>query len=388
MHEPHRKQPVCTNCHHPLEAADNFCPRCGQENTTRVVSFGTLVYEAVSDFISWDSRWFQTVVPFLFRPGHLTNEFVAGRRVRYMPPLRLYFFISLICFSIIAYYTARENKQDEQKETVQKNIQADSIRQAVLRDLPQTITTEQRQKIQDALQKLTLQEATKGLINTGSAGNNNTDTTTKTSKKKKKRKKRTITISTDTTQRKTKAGVDEDPDKSNEFTLLLRLVQNPALSEEAILDSLHWENNYWNRMKVNRARRFKNGKRDEFLAGIWDKAPFSMFLLLPFMALIMKLLYIRRNRLYIEHLIFMLHIHAFIFFLIALDIVLDNEFANLNPSFIVVPLILVYLWIAFYKVYRQGWLRTTFKLFSFLFLYTFIFSFVAVFALLIVAATF
>jgi hypothetical protein len=377
-----------------LGETDNFCAQCGQENTTKVVSFGTLVYEVVSDFVSWDSRWFQTVVPFLFLPGRLTNEFIAGKRVRYMPPLRLYFFVSLICFSIIAYYTAWENKADDRKEQAQKQMQTDSIRNAVLKSLPSDIPAGKREQIEKALKKLALEDQIKGLINSRDMQDeeeedkvqNSMDSVGKTPVLKNPKRKSALT---DTVSVGKRADKDDEMDgKVNEWTLLTRMADNPALSEKEILDSLRWEDTYWNRLKVNRTLRLKNGKKEEFLAEMWDKAPVFMFILLPFMALIMKLLYIRRKRLYIEHLIFMLHIHAFAFFVIALDIVLSNEFANLNPSGVLIPLILLYMWIAFYKVYRQGWFRTSFKLFSFLFLYSFIFATVAVFAVIFAAATY
>ncbi len=387
MHETLRKQSVCPNCQHVLAESDNFCPRCGQENTTKVVSFGTLVYEVVSDVFSWDSRWFQTVVPFLFQPGRLTNDFITGKRIRHMPPLRLYFFISVICFTTIAYYTARENTHDERKDLAQKQLQADSIRNAVLKDLPGTIPAEQREKIQEALQNLTLKE--KGLINLADSekednANNSRDSIAKTppSKKTKRTAKDTTLGSTEDFAEEKISG------KVNEWDLLLKMVQNPVLSEKQMLDSLRWEDNYWNRVKIDRTMRFKNGNKEDFLAEMLDKAPVFMFILLPFMALIMKLLYVRRKRLYIEHLIFMLHIHAFAFFLITIDIVFSNEFANLNPSGVLVPLIMLYFWIAFYKVYRQGWFRTSFKLFSFLSLYCFIFAIFAVFMVVIAAATY
>ena len=170
-----------------------------------------------------------------------------------------------------------------------------------------------------------------------------------------------------------------------EWDRLMRMVENPVLTDKQMLDSLRWEDNRWNRMKVERMARFKNGSKDEFLAELWDKAPLFMFVLLPLMALVMKLLYVRRKRLYIEHLIFMLHVHAFVFFLIALDIVFSNEFSDSASAFFV-PLIFIYVWLAFYKVYRQGWFRTSFKLFSFLILYAFGFTLFAVFGLLALAA--
>ena len=383
-----RKQPFCPNCQHPLdEAQDNFCRRCGQENTTRVVSFGAMVAEVVGDFFSWDSRWFQTAIPFLFKPGHLTNEFLVGRRMRYMPPLRLYFFVSLICFSILAYYATRENVGSEQKERVLKQTQADSIRREVLRQLPPEIPIERRTEIQRALEKLSLEDPVPLL-------DDDKDTSRKQPKNKprihigpKKKDVAPVVVNLGDDKKETDKKNDREDDEG-EWDELARLADNPALSEQQILDSLSWENTFWNRMKVDRAVRFKQADQKDFINELWEHAPLFMFLLLPFVALILKMLYVRRKRLYIEHVIFLLHFQAFAYLLIAIDLVISSEFPHLEPNAVIVPLILLYLWVAMRRVYKQGWIRTSLKMFSFLMLYCFVFAFMAVFGVVMALATF
>jgi hypothetical protein len=97
-----RKKTYCQNCHYPLTSNYNFCPQCGQENTDKRVAFNTLVQEFFANFIAYDSRLVKTVIPFLFKPGFLTNEFNDGRRVKYMHPLRLYFIVSFFYFFALA----------------------------------------------------------------------------------------------------------------------------------------------------------------------------------------------------------------------------------------------------------------------------------------------
>lgn len=48
--------------------------------------------------ISFDTSFFQTLLPFLFKPGFLSREFLEGRRKRYMSPVRLYIFMSIVFF--------------------------------------------------------------------------------------------------------------------------------------------------------------------------------------------------------------------------------------------------------------------------------------------------
>ena len=61
-----------------------------------------MVSEAVEDILSWDSRAARTIAALMFKPGFLTREYLAGRRARYVPPLRLYLFASVAFFFLIS----------------------------------------------------------------------------------------------------------------------------------------------------------------------------------------------------------------------------------------------------------------------------------------------
>jgi len=94
-----RKKASCSNCDSTL-SDDNYCPVCGQQNTTRDVEMGMLLRDFIDDFFSVDSRLFKTITPLLFKPGLLTVEYTSGRRVKYLPPLRMYLVISIVYFLI------------------------------------------------------------------------------------------------------------------------------------------------------------------------------------------------------------------------------------------------------------------------------------------------
>ena len=94
------KSDHCLNCGEPTP--DQFCARCGQKNTQYLVSFRELVEELISELLQLDSRIGRTIVPFLFQPGKLTNEFAAGRRVKYSSPLRLYLLTSVAYFFVLS----------------------------------------------------------------------------------------------------------------------------------------------------------------------------------------------------------------------------------------------------------------------------------------------
>lgn len=96
-----RRGARCSNCGEPVPG--RFCGACGQSNTHYRVPLRELVAEVVGETLQLDSRIGRTLVPFLFRPGALTLEFLAGRRVRYTSPLRLYLLSSLVYFLVLSW---------------------------------------------------------------------------------------------------------------------------------------------------------------------------------------------------------------------------------------------------------------------------------------------
>jgi hypothetical protein len=115
-----------------------------------------------------------------------------------------------------------------------------------------------------------------------------------------------------------------------------------------------------------------------------SKVSLMMFIMLPFVTLFLKLLYIRRRRYYMEHLTFMLHIHAFMFLVLAVALLLGHYRNISSVTFYGVLLILLYMVVAFRKVYKQGWIKTLAKMFA---LFTgYIFSF-TIFLLLTLIVT-
>lgn len=94
--------------------------------------------------------------------------------------------------------------------------------------------------------------------------------------------------------------------------------------------------------------------------GMVENAPKVIFLLLPLYALLLKLLYIRSKRYYVEHFIFALHVHAFAFVLFLLMSLLQN--VHYMPGLLWVWLML-YFWLALKRVYGQSRLKTTAKWF-------------------------
>lgn len=91
----------CKNCGRKLAPDFKYCPSCGQEHKEKVVHFKQFILDFLGDYFTFDSLIVRSVRPLIFKPGFLTNEYTAGRRVRYIPPLRMFIFISIVFFLVL-----------------------------------------------------------------------------------------------------------------------------------------------------------------------------------------------------------------------------------------------------------------------------------------------
>ena len=91
---------ACLNCGTPLSGP--FCAGCGQRDIPPYPSVRELAVDAVSEFSGWDGRLASTIRALVLYPGLLTHEFLEGRCVRYISPLRLYLTASLVYFLVAA----------------------------------------------------------------------------------------------------------------------------------------------------------------------------------------------------------------------------------------------------------------------------------------------
>jgi hypothetical protein len=91
----------CRNCGAVL--AGRYCSNCGQSAEVHVPSTRELVHEVLEGLTHLDSRLWRTLACLWFKPGKLTQEFVAGRRAAYLPPFRLYLILSLAFFLVASF---------------------------------------------------------------------------------------------------------------------------------------------------------------------------------------------------------------------------------------------------------------------------------------------
>jgi hypothetical protein len=87
------------NCHNCGAAVSyHYCSLCGQETRLHVASASEFIHEFVGHYVALEGKLWTTVHKLLFRPGFLTAEYIAGRRARYVQPLRVYITFSILFF--------------------------------------------------------------------------------------------------------------------------------------------------------------------------------------------------------------------------------------------------------------------------------------------------
>lgn len=127
----------CLNCGQPLWQKDNFCSNCGQVNDELPLSIKQFIEDFFSGFFSFDSRFFKTFGPLLFKPGKVPKDYVEGKRMRYVNPFQLYLHVTIVFFLLQGIFSAIDEYQltgsftDDPKTEITK----DSISQKVNQDL-------------------------------------------------------------------------------------------------------------------------------------------------------------------------------------------------------------------------------------------------------------
>lgn len=87
---------TCANCEATLAGA--YCSSCGQKANATDRSLGALFLGVLGNLISYDNKFWATLVPLMLRPGFLTIDHVNGRRQRYFDPVRMFLLVSVLIF--------------------------------------------------------------------------------------------------------------------------------------------------------------------------------------------------------------------------------------------------------------------------------------------------
>ena len=143
----------CENCGAQLRG--HWCAQCGQPAIDYRRSLQHVLVDLLDEFLSWDSKFFKTITWLVVQPWKLTNEFLAGHRIRYVRPLRLYLLASILFFFAVNYWAKAIH--------IAPNRFSPKERAAVEAELKkQDMPPEVRAKIENALNRASLPASEQG----------------------------------------------------------------------------------------------------------------------------------------------------------------------------------------------------------------------------------
>jgi hypothetical protein len=321
-----RPESACENCAAPL--AGPFCARCGQRSTTFQRPVHEIAADVVVDYFGLEGKLWRSVVPLVFRPGYLTREYLAGRRVRYIRPVRMYLSLSLVFFFLLSLLGQNLSS------TMSEGIAGDSGGDVRIGPL--------------------------GLVAADGVSQPAGDVPGAPAEAK-------VANGTDVPVPAPRAAVT---------------ARELLLGRVSLGDAIDLQNERLSAMDTRQLI-------EQLFTGTIRNLPKAMFMLLPVFALLLKLLYVRRKRFYGEHLVFTLHTHAFMFIvfigLLAMAL-LEPEGAWTNAVNaglgVSVPL---YLLVGLRVTYRDSWLRTAVKFVALVLSYLFVLSVALGFVLVVTA---
>ena len=116
---------VCPNCATTITGP--FCASCGQAQKNINRSIWAVVAELFDDMFQFDSRVSHTLQVLLFKPGRITAEYLAGKRMRYIPPVRLYLIISFLFFVILPFLGLSHTPSEAEDAPLVENLSSEQI---------------------------------------------------------------------------------------------------------------------------------------------------------------------------------------------------------------------------------------------------------------------
>jgi len=304
QHKQHNE--FCLNCGTIL--LDTFCQHCGQKDIAKRQTLGELLTNFISSFWSYEGKFFKTIKFLIIKPGFLATEYNAGKRESYYHPARMYVFISFVFFLLLAVLPS----EDLKKSMVKADFSDEE---------------EKEERMSDSI---------KSMVDSSKTVNKKSDNSD-------------FTIIGDHTSR-------ESYDSAQALLPLEK--RDGWLMNHLTLRSIEINQKY-----NGKSKEFVNDFRNAF----FDNFSKVLFWLLPFFALLLKLLYVRRDYFYSEHLVFSIYYYNFFYFAGSLQLIVNAIPVWEWASTLVGYWIVLYLLFAMKRMYQQGWGKTILKYVVFLF---------------------
>lgn len=354
-----KKKPIqvkgleCLNCRQPLTGNENFCSYCGQNNSTKKLSFGHFLNNLFNGFLSYDSRFWSTFIPLLTKPGRVSKDYIEGKRARFVNPFQLYLHVSIIFFLILGI----SNKIDSSnitKNITQATKNIDSLKQTNQQQVDTIVKNVQNEIVKNSPNDST---STKIISNIGDVIRLSSNSIPNSIGENKEYQ---YHIQKDT------LGSISFANKIEDFQHYYS--KHPKLTTKIALDSLGYNQTFWNgfyyQQVINGNQNFKklqeNGSK-EYWNKLFSYVSVALFIFLPVFTLFLMIVYWRKKFSYMEHLVFVFNTQT-VFFLLLTMFFLISFVVNLDDfAGVFVLLFLLYLYKALRYFYGQKRFKTILK---------------------------
>ncbi len=103
-----QKQKHCLSCNHPLSDKDKYCPNCGLETVYRNLSLRFLMRSFFEAFLNFDVKMLHSMRD-IWIPNKITKTFLEGKREYHVHPFRFYFICLIAFFALLSVSTKNLN---------------------------------------------------------------------------------------------------------------------------------------------------------------------------------------------------------------------------------------------------------------------------------------
>lgn len=345
---------VCLNCGAPMDGP--YCHACGQPAKGMIRPLANVMADVADTIFNVDSRIFRSIPALYFRPGYLTVEYFEGHRTRYVTPFRLFFFLCVL--SIFA---------------IQPSIDLGDMRFNLGRDIGNIGQAQSAAEVQRMTrQALEGIDAAKNAPDMPETARTKLESSADAVRKSSQERLAWLQARDEAVAKGAKPPPDPNEDEGPSFD---GVPWDPAAHPLRVGWLPTFANDRLNEALVHARDNLVEARHDprRLVAGVFSVLPQTLFVLMPLFAVLLKVVYLFKRRLYMEHLMVALHSHAFIFLsllVIALSSLLRGWAGSGAPALRPLLSLLiaaawtwlpVYLFLMQKKVYRQGWFMTTVK---------------------------
>ncbi|CAH0063216.1 Transmembrane protein [Stenotrophomonas maltophilia] len=355
---------ACENCNTALHG--HYCHRCGQSAHNPLKHVGHAIEEVFESFWHLDGRIFRTLRD-LWVPGRIALNYLMGRRVGYVQPLRLFVILTLFTFFVGKLFV---------------HVDDFSIGGGTNSVYAKTTTVEQVEAAR-AAQLALIDQQQANSPGTGNAGF----------------AMARAAVNAAAAQRKAElTGTGKQAAATEHGTFFNHTVNGkPWDADTNPIVMAGWPrfaNNWLNKRLQNGNANIQRmgGKTDLYMQAILTALPGALFFLMPVFALVLRVAYIPRAMGYLEHLVVALYSHCWLMMvLLATFLIAGISSALASPAFAAVSQWLyALLWLAVpvyllwmqQRVYGGNKALTVLRYLAIGGVYLFLVSFVVMYAVL------